>query len=102
MNLRLKTYSAYSIGTAIVWALIVVLAWLLDSSSTANVMWLVSLGSSLDGFRRRLPDLCTRRPKNTGNNRLDILSRHASERNHAVQRAREVPIPGPGHPNSDR
>lgn len=44
MNRRLRTYTAYSIGTAIVWAVIVVLAWLLDSSSALDVMWLVSLG----------------------------------------------------------
>ena len=63
INLRLRTYTAYSIGTAIVWALIVVLAWRLDSSSTLHVMWLVSLGFFLGWLSATIARLVYPPPK---------------------------------------
>ncbi|MEO6882073.1 MAG: hypothetical protein ABI181_14160 [Mycobacteriaceae bacterium] len=61
--LRLRTYTAYSIGTAIVWALIVVLAWLLDSSSTLDAMWWVSLGFFLGWLSATIARLVYPPPK---------------------------------------
>ncbi len=44
MSRHLRTYTAYSVATAIVWVVILVLALLLDSSNTMHTFWLVSLG----------------------------------------------------------
>jgi hypothetical protein len=44
MRQRFRTYTAYSIGTAIVWGVVLLVAWLIDSSSTLRAFWLVSLG----------------------------------------------------------
>ena len=41
---RFRTYTAYSIGTAIVWGVVLLVAWLIDPSSTLHTFWLVSLG----------------------------------------------------------
>jgi hypothetical protein len=44
MRKRFRTYTAYSIGTAIVCGAVLLVAWLIDSSSTLHTFWLVSLG----------------------------------------------------------
>ena len=44
MRQRFRTYTAYSIGTALVWAVVLLVAWLIDPSSTFDTFWLVSLG----------------------------------------------------------
>ncbi len=44
MRQRFRTYKAYSIGTGIVWGVVLVVAWLIDPSSTLDTFWLVSLG----------------------------------------------------------
>jgi hypothetical protein len=47
MRQRFRTYTAYSVGTAIVWGVVLLVAWLIDPSSTLHTFWLVSLGFSL-------------------------------------------------------
>ena len=47
MRQRFRTYTAYSIGTAIVWGVVLLVAWLIDPSGTLPTFWLVSLGFSL-------------------------------------------------------
>ena len=44
MRQRFRTYTAYSIGTAILWGVVLLVAWLIDPSSTLHTFWLVSLG----------------------------------------------------------
>lgn len=44
MRQRFRTYTAYSIGTAIVWGVVLLVAWLIDPSSTLHTFWLISLG----------------------------------------------------------
>lgn len=44
MHQRFRTYTAYSIGTTIVWGLVLLVAWLIDPSSARDTFWLVSLG----------------------------------------------------------
>ena len=44
MRQRFRTYTAYSIGTAVVWGAVLLVAWLIDPSSTLDTFWLVSLG----------------------------------------------------------
>lgn len=44
MHQRLRTYTAYSIGTTIVWGLVLLVARLIDPSKTLDTFWLVSLG----------------------------------------------------------
>lgn len=44
MRQRFRTYTAYSVGTVIVWAVVLLVAWLIDPSSTLHAFWLVSLG----------------------------------------------------------
>lgn len=44
MRLQLRTYTTYSIGTALVWALVLLVAGVVDSSSTLHTFWLVSIG----------------------------------------------------------
>lgn len=44
MSSRFRTYTTYSIGTLIVWALVLLVATLIDSPSTLHTFWLVSLG----------------------------------------------------------
>ena len=44
MPRRFRTYRAYSIVTAIIWSVVLVIAWLIDPSSTLRTFWLVSLG----------------------------------------------------------
>ncbi len=44
MRQQFRTYTAYSIGTAIVWGAVLLVAWIIDPSSTLDAFWLVSLG----------------------------------------------------------
>jgi hypothetical protein len=44
MNARMRTYTAYSIGVGIVWAVLLVAASLLDSASKRNDTLLVFFG----------------------------------------------------------
>jgi hypothetical protein len=41
MNSRMRSYTTYSIGVAIVWAILLVLASLLDSASTRHNIFVV-------------------------------------------------------------
>ena len=44
MRQRFRTYTAYSVGTAIVWGAVLLVAWIIDPASTLDALWLVSLG----------------------------------------------------------
>jgi hypothetical protein len=44
MPQRPRNYTAYSIATAVVWGVVLVLVRLIDPASTLHTFWLVSLG----------------------------------------------------------
>ena len=44
MRPRLRTYTAYSVGTAVAWGVVLLVAWLIDPPGTVKTFWLVSLG----------------------------------------------------------
>ena len=47
MNARMRTYTAYSIGVGIVWAITLVLASLFDPASRRNNIYLVFFGFAI-------------------------------------------------------
>jgi uncharacterized membrane protein YgaE (UPF0421/DUF939 family) len=47
MSSQMRTYKAYSIGVGAVWAVLLVLAWLLDSTSKQHAIFLVFGGFAI-------------------------------------------------------
>lgn len=44
MRQQLRTYTTYSVGTAIIWVVVLLVALLIDPPSTLDAFWLISLG----------------------------------------------------------
>jgi hypothetical protein len=47
MNSRLRSYTAYSIGVAVVWGVLLLLAWMLDPSRRFDSIVLVFFGFAI-------------------------------------------------------